>query len=208
MFTFLVYLAEKGLLMRSFKLICICLITLTFAVHAKNTYTSVSLGLALPMGSAALTPTGDKNLGLGWDGGLTFFGLPFAEMDNPLSGLAFGGKINYTRWVRDSTLKELTFLGTQGIIRYYAPLQIKPFDVFAQVGCGMFIGEHGYSDPDTVPGYPMPSDIEVIEGKKNLGLSIIIGMNMDVLEIAPGITMVFTNDKPSTWFSLNAAAKF
>ncbi|MBN1759461.1 MAG: hypothetical protein JW863_14125 [Chitinispirillaceae bacterium] len=194
--------------MRAYKLVCICLVAIVVAAPAKNTYTSFSLGMAVPMTSAALTPTGDKTLGMGWDGGLTFFGLPFTLSDKFLSGLAFGGKINYNRWVRDSTMKELYFLGTQGILRYYTPLNIKPFDLFVQAGCGMFIGEHGFADPDTVPAYPLPTEMEVIEGKKNLGVSFNIGVNMDILELAPGITMVFTSGKPSMWFSLNAAAKF
>jgi hypothetical protein len=202
------YSTKKGSLMRAFRLVCICLMAFTFVVQAKNTYTAFSLGLAVPLSSAALTPSGEKNLDLGWDGGLTFFGLPFTESDNFLSGLAFGGKISYSRWVRDSTMKELTFLGTQGILRYYTPLNIKPFDLFIQAGCGMFIGEHGFGDPDTVPAYPLPTEMEVIEGKKNLGISFLIGMNMDILEIAPGVTVVLTSDKPSMWFSLNAAAKF
>jgi hypothetical protein len=201
--------------MRSFKLACICLVAVLFTVHAKNTYSVFSLGLAVPTSSAApmydldYNYVGDKNLKPGWEGGLTFFGLPFTKLENALSGLALGGKINFCRWERDSTLKELTFLGTQGIVRYYLPLlKIKPFDLFAQIGCGMFIGEHGFADHDSIPASPKPNDLKVTEGQKDLGVSFNIGIDWDVIEFTPGMTMVLTSDKPSMWFSLNAAAKF
>jgi hypothetical protein len=194
--------------MRALKLMCICVAALTFATHAKDTYSAFSVGFAMPMSSAAHTPTGDKVLRTGWDGGWTFFGFPFAKSESALSGLAFGGKINYCRWLRDSTFKELTILGTQAIVRYYAPLPVKPIGLFIQGGLGMFIGEHGFSDPDTIPGYPPPADLIVTEGKKSLGMSLSIGMDWDVLEISPGLTIVLTPEKSSAWFSLSAAMKF
>jgi hypothetical protein len=196
--------------MRVLKMVCISVIALTFVVQAKNTYSVFSVGLAMPMSSATMTDTlgGTRNLKNGWDGGWTFFGLPFTKSGSVLSGLAFGGKISYSRWVRDSTLKELTFLGTQGIVRYYLPFHLNRFDFFGQVGCGMFIGEHGYSDPDTINRTKFPQPELIIEGKKNTGVSINLGMDWDVMEVTPGMTIVLTKGKPSTWFSLSAAAKF
>jgi hypothetical protein len=194
--------------MRVIKLVCICVAALTFVAHAKNTYSAFSLGCALPMSTAATTRGNDKELAMGWDAGWTFFGLPFAESGSALSGLAFGGKISYCRWVRDSTLTGLAFLGTQGIVRYYTPLKIKPIDLFVQAGFGMFIGEHGFSDPDTLYRSPIPPDITVTEGKKNTGVSFNVGVDWDVFEVSPGMTIVFTQGKSSAWFSINAAMKF
>jgi hypothetical protein len=194
--------------MRVFKLVCFCVAALSFATHAKDAYSVFSLGFAMPMSSATYTPTGDKELGTGWDAGWTFFKLPFAKSEGALSGLGFGGKISYCRWVRDSTFKELTFLGTQIIARYNAPLHIKHFDLFIQGGIGMFIGEHGFSDPDTLPGYPPPSELVVTEGKKNIGVSLNIGLDWDVFEVSPGFTMALTSGKSSAWLSLSAAMKF
>ena len=194
----------------------IFIMALLFVAHAKNTYSAFSLGLALPTSpSGAQTSTdptlpSEKKLGNGWDAGWTFFGFPFSESGPTLSGLAFGGKINYSRWVRDSTRKELTFLGTQGIVRYYTPLNIKPFDLFLQAGCGMFIGEHGFADPDTIPPVPAPPPANriVTEGIKNLGVSFNIGLDWDVIEITPGMAMAFTKGKTSAWLSISMAAKF
>jgi hypothetical protein len=194
--------------MRAFMMVCFCVAVVACVAQAKNTYSAFSLGSALPMSSSAPTPTGDKMLGAGWEAGWTFFGLPFAQSESALSGLAFGGKISYDRWLRDSTMKELTILGTQVIVRYYAPLKIKPFDLFVQGGLGMFIGEHGFADPDTVKGWPPPFNLIVTEGKKNTGLSFNVGMDWDVLEISPGLTIVFTKEKSSAWLSINAAMKF
>jgi hypothetical protein len=189
-------------------MVCLCVALVVCIAQAKNTYSAFSLGWALPMSNAAFTPSGEKELSSGWDLGWTFFGLPFAESGNALSGLAFGGKINYCRWVRDSTLTELTFLGTQGIVRYYAPLNIKPFDLFIQAGLGMFIGEHGFGDPDTLTPGRRQMDIKVFEGIKNTGVSFDIGIDWDVFEVSPGMTIVLTQEKSSAWFSINAAMKF
>jgi hypothetical protein len=194
--------------MRVLKMVCFCVVIITCVAHAKNTYSAFSLGRTLPLSSAAPTRGSDKALEMGWEGAWTFFGLPFAKSESALSGLAFGGKISYNRWLRDSTLTELTVLGTQGIVRYYAPLEIKPFDLFVQAGLGMFIGEHGFADPDTLYQYPIPSGITVIEGKKNIGVSFNVGMNWDVFEVSPGMTIVLTQGKSSAWFSINAAMKF
>jgi hypothetical protein len=210
------FIQKKGLSMKAFTRVCFLVMALQLVVHAKNTYSAFSLGCAIPASpTGAQTSTDpalpdEKKLGMGWDAGWTFFGFPFSESGPALSGLALGGKINYNRWVRDSTRKELTFLGTQGIVRYNMPFDIKPFDLFVQAGCGMFIGEHGFADPDTIPPVPAPSPVErvVSEGIKNLGVSFNIGIDWDVLEFTPGLTMVFTKGKPSTWLSISAAAKF
>ena len=202
--------------MKTFIKFGIFIMALLFVAHAKNTYSAFSLGLAMPASpSGAQTSTdpampNEKKLGNGWDAGWTFFGLPFSESGPALSGLAFGGKISYSRWVRDSTRKELTFLGTQGIVRYYTPLNIKPFDLFVQAGCGMFIGEHGFTDPDTIPPVPAPSPVDriVTEGIKNMGVSFNIGLDWDIMEITPGLTMVLTKGKTSAWLSISLAAKF
>jgi len=196
--------------MRVLTMVCIGVVALPFLAQADNTYSAYSLGFAPPLSPAAKTLGADKKLGMGWDAGWTFFGLPFSKSGPVLSGLAFGGKINYSRWVRDSTRKETTFLGTQGIVRYYTPFNVKPFDLFLQAGGGMFIGEHGFTDPDTIPPVPAPSPVEriVTKGIKSLGVSFNIGLDWDVLECTPGLTMVFTKGKPSTWLSINAAAKF
>ena len=206
--------------MRAFKLICICIAVLSSVVQAKNTYSVLSLGLAVPMSSAAqiwgVDDTGgqvyfgDRTLKPGWEGAMTFFGLPFTKSESALSGLAFGGKISYNRWTRDSTMQECTFLGTQGIVRYYLPVKINRFEFFGQVGGGMFIGENGFNDLDSVPAAPPPSGNNKIitEGQKNFGASFNIGIDWDVIEFSPGVTVVFTRGKPSMWFSLNAAAKF
>ncbi len=181
---------------------------LCFLSEAKNTYSAFSAGLAMPTSSAAQTPTGEKELKPGWEAGWTFFGLPLKESWNALSGLAFGGKISFNRWVRDSTWKDLYFLGTQGIVRYYLPLNLNKLGIFGQTGVGMFIGEHGFSDADTLDRNQFPTPPIVFKGIKNIGFSFNVGINYDVLEFTPGITMVFTKEKTSTWFSLNAAAKF
>jgi hypothetical protein len=205
------FLTEKGLPMRVFRLFCICVAAITFAALAKNTYSVFSIGPAWPMlGSAAQVNTTDtKELGMGWNGAWTFFGLPFKKAEMAISGLGFGGKISYGRWVRDSTLSEVPFLGTQAIVRYYVPPVIKPFDLFVQAGGGMFIGEHGFSDPDTLNPWKPSSNVLVTQGKANTGVSFNIGMDWDVLEITPGITMVFSKKgKPSAWFEIDAAMKF
>jgi hypothetical protein len=194
--------------MRRIMMVCMCVAALMCVAHAKNTYSSFSLGIALPLSSATFTPTGDKVLKTGWDGGWTFFGLPFSESGSILSGLAFGGKINYSRWMRDSTWKELTFLGTQGIVRYYLPFKVHGFEFFGQAGGGMFIGEHGFTDPDTLNRSQFPTPQLMIKGAKNIGVSINAGMDWDVIEFTPGITMILTKGKSSSWLSISAAAKF
>ncbi|MBN1576922.1 MAG: hypothetical protein JW913_10235 [Chitinispirillaceae bacterium] len=206
--------------MKTARIIVSSILLLYCFSQAKNTYSVISVGLAVPLSSAApiwgpndtgvLVHIGDKNLNMGWEGSLTFFGLPFTKFENALSGLAFGGKISYNRWKRDSTMQECTFLGTEGIVRYYLPVKINRFAFFGQVGGGMFIGEHGFNDMDTVPASPPPSGgvTLVTEGQKDFGASFNIGINWDVIEFSPGVTMVFTSGKPSAWFSLNAAAKF
>jgi hypothetical protein len=188
--------------------VCLIVTALTFIVHAENTYSVFSFGAALPLSSAASTPSGDKKLGLGWDAGWTFFGLPFTNSGSLLSGLSFGGQISYSRWVRDSTLSETTFLGTQGIVRYYVPPFIKPFDLFVQAGCGMFIGERGFAGPDTLNHASAPTDVVVTEGKINTGVSLNIGIDWDVIEFIPGMTIVYTKGKSSVWYSFDAAMKF
>ena len=197
--------------MRVIKMICIGVAALTFVAHAKNTYSVFSIGPAIPIsGSAALVDTAmgnTKNLGTGWEAGWTFFGLPFSKSGPALSGLAFGGKISYCRWVRDSTLSELTFLGTQGIVRYYLPVSIKPFDLFVQAGSGMTIGEHGFADPDTLNRLSLPQYL-VNKGIKKVGSSFNIGIDWDVFEVSPGVMFVPTRGKASAWFSIDAAMKF
>jgi hypothetical protein len=196
-----------------------CIVVAACVGQAKNTYSAFSVGVALPMDASAPVayehpqdgtpfPVGYKNLKTGWDGAWTFFGLPFTKYENALSGLAFGGKINYSRWVRDSTWKELTFLGTQGIIRYYLPVKLNRFEFFGQVGGGMFIGEHGYSDPDTLARDQFPTPTLVFKGAKNLGVTLNLGLDWDIVEFTPGMTIVFTKGKPSAWLSISAAAKF
>jgi hypothetical protein len=197
--------------MRALKLVCICVAALTFVAQAKDTYSVFSIGFASPMSSEAITDTmgGAKKLGMGWEAGWTFFKLPFSKSESALSGLGFGGKISYCRWMRDSTAKELTILGTQAIVRYYTPFHIKPFDLFIQGGLGMFIGEHGFSDTDTIPGYPPPDNgLVFTEGKKNIGVSLNIGLDWDVFEVSPGLTIDLTQEKSSAWLSLSAAMKF
>lgn len=197
--------------MRLLKLVCICMTAATFAVQAeKNTFSVISVSPSLPIiGSSAPVDTigGTKKLRTGWSGAWTFFGLPFTNHGPALSGLAFGGKISYSRWVRDSTGTMLYFFGTQGIVRYYVPLNLKPFELFVQGGGGMFIGEHGFADIDTVDREWLPSPIQVMEGIKKIGLSFNIGMDWDVIELSPGITFVPTRGKPSAWFSIDAAMK-
>ncbi|MGA2507634.1 MAG: hypothetical protein ABSF80_09180 [Chitinispirillaceae bacterium] len=197
--------------MRVFKLVFIGVAAASFIAQAKNTYTVFSLGPAWPVsGSAAPVDTmGDtKKLGPGWNGSWTFFGLPFSKSGTALSGLGFGGKISYGRWERDSTFTEINFLGTQAIVRYYVPLTIKPFDLFVQAGGGMFIGYHGFTDPDTLNLQYPPTTIQVTKGIKNTGVSFNIGMDWDVIELSPGMTMVFTKRKTSAWFEIDAAMKF
>ncbi len=212
----------KGHKMKVLKLSSLCVLLLCFFADAKNTFHSFYLGPAFPLSNTSaftdeafseeiqeIVPN-YKELKTGWDAGWTFFGKPLTKFDNALSGLGFGGKISYSRWVRDSTLTPITFLGVQGILRYYTPPFIKPFNLFAQAGAGMFIGEYGFSDPDTLDLNYIPAKAEmiVVEGKKNLGMHFGIGIGWDVIEIFPVVTMVFTKPETSVWLSINAAVTF
>jgi hypothetical protein len=134
--------------------------------------------------------------------------LPFEKNENALSGLGLGLKLNYSRWMRDSTWKELTFLGTQAIVRYYLPVKPAELEFFGQIGAGMFIGEHSFSDPDTLERALLPSPPIIIEGEKNMGFTANIGIDWRFLEFTPGITVVFTKPYPSTWITFCLAAKF
>ncbi len=182
---------------------------LTFVVQAQqNTWSVFSVGPALPLGSTAAPTLGaGKTLGTGWNGAWTFFGLPFSKSGDALSGLGFGGSLSYSRWVRDSTLSETVFMGTQAIVRYYIPPLIKPFDLFVQAGGGMLIGEHGFTDPDTLSLNSQPTSVLVTKGIINPGASFNVGIDWDVLEVTPAVTVVFTKGKTSAWFSINAAMK-
>ena len=197
--------------MRVFRMICFCAAALTFVAHAKDAYSVFSIGPAWPLsGSAAKVDTmgNTKALGTGWNGAWTFFGYPFTKSETALSALAFGGKISYGRWARDSTYSEINFLGTQIIARYTVPPMIKPFDLFIQAGFGMFIGYHGFSDPDTLNTSSNPPNILVTKGQTTTGVSFNIGIDWDVIEISPGITVVLTKDNSSAWFEIDAAMKF
>jgi hypothetical protein len=198
--------------MRAFKTVCVCAAAMTFVAHAeKNTYSVISLGPALPIASSAarVNLSGDtKKFGTGWGAGLTFLGFPFAKNESTLSDLAFGGKISYNRWVRDSTMTQVFFLGTQGIVRYDLPPVIKPFKLFVQAGWGVFIGPRSFTSADTLDYNAEPSPLIPIAGMKKCGASLAAGIDWDVFEFSPEITMVFTRGKPSTWLSINAAIKF
>ena len=182
--------------------------------YAKNTFHSFTLGAAVPLSSTSAMTIPDaadsnpKSLGSGWEFGWTFFGKPFQEKEGILSGLAFGGKVSYSRWVRDSTYTPVTFLGIQALSRYYLSLDL-PFNLFAQAGGGLFIGEYAFSDPDTIDGTlpPGTDQIKITEGKKSFGMNAGFGFNWDVIEIVPLVTIVFT-DKLSAWFSINAGMVF
>jgi|GEM_PF-5782532 len=189
--------------------ICLCILAAWAITHAKNTFSSFSLAPAWPVTSTkARTPTGEKELGTGWDAGWTLFGKPFTRLDNPLKGLALGGRISYSRWLRDSTSTAVTFLGTQVIARYYIPRIVRPIDLFCQAGGGMFIGEYNFCSVDTTNWENKPRVPVIFEGQKDLGLSFGIGVNWEVVEIVPTITCVSTKDGWCGWFSLNAAMTF
>lgn len=199
----------KGLTMRALKFVMVSVLLVSVFADAKNAFSSFSVGPALPVSnsSAPTTPlTNFKKLGTGWDAGMTLFGNPLTD-DATLSGALIGGKISYSRWLRDSTLTPVTFLGVQGVVRYYTPPVISPFNLFAQTGAGLFIGEYGFADPDTIDGSQPENEIKVTPGKKSLGGHIGFGINWDVVEILPVLTLVFTN-KLSAWLSINAAVTF
>ncbi|MBN1307151.1 MAG: hypothetical protein JXA18_04490 [Chitinispirillaceae bacterium] len=201
--------------MRAFSGAAMCVVLLSCFSHAKSTFSSFSWALALPVGNTSamtLPYTNWKRLDVGWDAGMTFFGKPFLKLDNASSDLALGGKISYSRWKRDSTLTPVTFLGMQGILRYFIPSQylppmIEPFDLFAQAGGGLFIGEYGFTSPDTTDWSQPPAEVKVTEGKKYFGMNVGVGINWNVIEIMPVVTMVFTN-KPSMWLSISAGMTF
>jgi hypothetical protein len=195
--------------MRFIKIICIGVASLTFVVQAQqNSWSVFSAGPALPLGSTSAPTLGaGKELGTGWNGAWTFFGLPFSKSGDALSGLGFGGSLSYNRWVRDSTLSETVFMGTQAIVRYYIPPLIKPFDLFVQAGGGMLIGDHNFTNPDTLSLNSQPTSVFVTKGVINPGASFNIGIDWDVLEITPAVTAAFTKGKTSAWFSIDAAMK-
>ncbi len=177
----------------------------------KKTFNSFTGGLALPISktSAITIPlTNIRKLQPGWEVGWTFFGKPFTELENGWSGLAFGGKVSYSRWKRDSTLTPITFLGTQGIVRYYLPLSSKPLEIFTQIGGGWFIGEHGFTDPDTVDWSEAKNDPVVVTSQNCFGFDIGVGVNIDVVEILPVVTFVATKNDLSIWLALNLGMTF
>lgn len=191
---------------------CILVLFLICLSDAKETFHSFSIGLASPINSSAPTSTNpdtpnEKTLKLGWDAGWTFFGKPFLKYDNAIAGLSFGGKISFSRWVRDSTLTGINFLGTQLISRYYLPMPNKQIGIFVQGGAGFFIGEHGFKDPDTLNVGLPPSVVQVTKGKWYGGYSLAAGFNWDIFEIVPSITIVGTKIT-SSWFAINAAVTF
>jgi hypothetical protein len=178
-------------------------------IYAKNTFSSFTLAPAYPVSSRnAETPTGPKALANGWEAGWTFFGKPFAAFKNGISPLAFGGKISYSRWLRDSTATPVTFLGTEVITRYYLPRFIKPVETFLEGGAGMFIGEYAFTSVDTMAWSPQPVESVVFEGKKNFGFHIGIGLDWDVVEVLPVLTFVNSKDGMSIWLAINAGMTF
>lgn len=184
---------------------------------AKSTYTSFTVAPAFPLGSGQVvtnpdpSPTANpmlRGLHNGWEAAWTFFGKPFLGFDNALSGAAFGGKVSYCRWNRDSTWTPVTILGVQGIARYYLPPLVKPVDFFTQAGGGWFIGEYGFFDQDTIDWGNATRDRVVKLGQNWLGVHLGVGMNADVVEVMPVITIVATRSKLSTWLSLNIGMTF
>jgi hypothetical protein len=179
----------------------------------KKTRHSFAIGPAIPLSNNSVSTvpsTNYKELKIGWDGSWTFVGDPFYKFENALSGLGFGGKVSYSMWERDSTLHPVTFLGVQGILRYYLPLPTKNLNVFAQVGGGMFVGECGFSDPDTVDWKEASSSFSpVIKSTQYCpGFNFGAGIDLFVVELMPNITMVFTKNDVSAWLSLNLGMTF
>jgi len=206
--------------MRALKFAAVCILLLSFYSFArakdetKTTFNSFKLGPALPLGNSSAITSSDsldpnmKKLKPGWEASWTFFGKPFLKNENVLSGLAFGGKISYSSWRRDSTLTPVTFLGVQGIARYYIPPIVRPLDIFAEVGAGWFLGEYGFSDADSVD-WNMPDYDPVIKrGQNCLGINFGAGADIDVVEILPLVTVVATKKDLSIWFSLNLGMTF
>jgi hypothetical protein len=205
---------NKGCMMKTLKITGLFALSLFFYSFAglkdetKTTYHSFSIGPAYTIGNTeapTIPVTNLKKLHNGWDADWTFFGKPF--LGTGLSGLAFGGKISYSRWVRDSTFTPVTFLGVQGILRYYMPRFINPLNFFGQVGGGWFTGEYGFTDPDTVVWDPTDFQPRVKKGQNCFGVHFGVGVNADVVEIMPVFTIVATQ-KLSAWLSLNVGMTF
>jgi hypothetical protein len=205
---------DKGHTMKALKIAGLSVLLLSFYSFAglkeetKTTYHIFSVGPAYPIGNTeapTIPVTNLKKLHNGWDADWTFFGKPF--LGTGLSGLAFGGKISYSRWVRDSTFTPVTFLGVHGIARYYMPSYIKPLNFFGQIGGGWFIGEYAFTDPDTVDWNHPQFDPVVKKSQNSFGMHFGIGVNADVVEIMPVVTIVATK-KPSIWWSLNVGMTF
>jgi hypothetical protein len=194
-----------------------CVILLSFCAFAgmkegtKKTRHSFTVGPALPLTNTSVSTIPDSNykeLQLGWEGSWTFTANPFYKSENGLSGLGFGGKVSYSMWERDSTLHPVTFLGAQGIVRYYLPLPTQNLDVFAQVGGGMFVGECGFSDADTVDWKRSSFDPIIKTTQYCPGFNFGAGIDLFVVELMPVITMVFTKNDVSAWLSLNLGMTF
>jgi hypothetical protein len=203
--------------MRTLQFTGVCILMLSFYSFAgikdttKNTYNSFTFGPALPLSNTAamtIPKTNMKNLKPGWEAGWTFFGKPLHEMENALSGIALGGKVSYSSWRRDSTYTPVTFLGVEGLLRYYTPPIIRPFDVFAQVGAGWYIGEYSFTEADTVD-WGKPKDIPVVrDGQNCLGFDFGAGVDIDIVEILPLVRVVMTKKELCIWFSLNLGMTF
>lgn len=185
--------------------------------NVKSVYHSFTVGPALPLTNTSVmtnpdtTPGADpmmRELKSGWNVAWTFFKKPFTAFDNALSGLAFGGKISYSRWERDSTYTPVTFLGVEGITRFYIPKIVEPVDFFAQAGAGWFLGEYGFSDPDTVDWDIWTSTPILQEGLSSFGVHFGVGVNADVVEVMPVVTVVATRRSLSAWVALNLGMVF
>lgn len=182
----------------------------------KTTFNSFTLGPAVPVSNteAMTNPTevspepNLKKLKPGWEAGWTFFGKPFLELENALSGLAIGGKISYSSWRRDSTYTPVSFLGVQGIARYYIPTVIKPLDIFAQAGAGWFTGEYSFTDADTVDWGKPPTNPIVRNAQHCVGFNVGAGVDIDVVEILPLVMIVKTEKELCIWFSCNLGMTF
>lgn len=194
-----------------------CILLLSLFSHAglrdntKSTFNSFTIGPAFPLNNTSaptIPATNMKELKTGWEAGWTFFGKPFLKKKSALSDFSFGGKASYSSWRRDSTLTSVTFLGVQGIVRYYMPPIIKPLDIFAQTGGGWFLGEYGFSDADTVDWTLPDFDPVVTKGQNCAGFHIGAGVNIDVVEILPAVTIVATKNDLSIWFALNLGMIF
>ena len=203
--------------MKAFTNTGMCVVLLSFCIFAgmdggtKKIRHSFTVGPARPLSNTSVSTIPDTNykeLKLGWDGSWTFIGNPFYKADNALSGLGFGGKVSYSMWERDSTLHPVTFLGLQGIARYYLPFNIRHLDIFGQVGGGLFFGESGFSDPDTLD-WNESSFTPVIKTTQYwTGINFGVGIDLFVVELMPIMNMVFTKNDVSVWLSLNFGMTF